>query len=205
MVETETEYEAVPTSVSASIIPVNAFPSMSYTLKEASSSTSSNQPITKAVELIVETETQFKEYMELYGGILTQHNATDLMAEQGAQIAEQMLEEQVDVLVVVAGREGALPSLVAGLVDIPIIAVPTSIGYGFGEKGTAALAAMLQACPLGLAVAYYVLPLVCRSPLYSHTLSLIGFWSLLVVYTHIGTHHLLQVQMKWVLQQKPLR
>ena len=47
--------------------------------------------------------------------------------------------------------------------------------------------------PLGLAVAYYVLPLVCRSPLYSHTLSLIGFWSLLVVYTHIGTHHLLQV------------
>ncbi|MDY6833556.1 MAG: nickel pincer cofactor biosynthesis protein LarB [Chloroflexota bacterium] len=65
---------------------------------------------------------------------------------------KQMLEEQVDVLVVVAGREGALPSLVAGLVDIPIIAVPTSIGYGFGEKGTAALAAMLQACPLGLAV-----------------------------------------------------
>jgi len=65
---------------------------------------------------------------------------------------KQMLEEQVDVLVVVAGREGALPSLVAGLVDIPIIAVPTSVGYGFGEKGTAALAAMLQACPLGLAV-----------------------------------------------------
>jgi len=47
--------------------------------------------------------------------------------------------------------------------------------------------------PLGLAVAYYVLPLATRSPLYSHTLSLIGFWSLIVVYTHIGTHHLLQV------------
>ncbi len=47
--------------------------------------------------------------------------------------------------------------------------------------------------PMGLAVAYYVLPLVTRSPLYSHTLSLIGFWSLIVVYTHIGTHHLLQV------------
>ncbi len=47
--------------------------------------------------------------------------------------------------------------------------------------------------PLSLAVAYYVIPKVTRSPLYSHTLSLVGFWGLLVVYTHIGTHHLLQV------------
>ena len=47
--------------------------------------------------------------------------------------------------------------------------------------------------PLSLAVAYYVIPLATRKPLYSHTLSLVGFWSLLVVYTHIGTHHLLQV------------
>ncbi len=47
--------------------------------------------------------------------------------------------------------------------------------------------------PLSLAVAYYVIPRVTRAPLYSHTLSLLGFWGLLVVYTHIGTHHLLQV------------
>jgi cytochrome c oxidase cbb3-type subunit 1 len=47
--------------------------------------------------------------------------------------------------------------------------------------------------PLSLAVAYYVIPKVTRTPLYSHTLSLLGFWALLVVYTHIGTHHLLQV------------
>ena len=47
--------------------------------------------------------------------------------------------------------------------------------------------------PMALGVAYYVLPIATRSPLYSHTLSLIGFWSLIVVYTHIGTHHLLQV------------
>ncbi len=47
--------------------------------------------------------------------------------------------------------------------------------------------------PMGLGVAYYVLPIATRSPLYSHTLSLIGFWSLIIVYTHIGTHHLLQV------------
>jgi cytochrome c oxidase cbb3-type subunit 1/cytochrome c oxidase cbb3-type subunit I/II len=42
-------------------------------------------------------------------------------------------------------------------------------------------------------VAYYVIPRACRAPLYSHTLSLLGFWALIVVYTHIGTHHLLQV------------
>lgn len=47
--------------------------------------------------------------------------------------------------------------------------------------------------PLAAAVTYYVIPQACRSPLYSHTLSLVGFWALIVVYTHIGTHHLLQV------------
>jgi len=47
--------------------------------------------------------------------------------------------------------------------------------------------------PLSAGVAYYVIPRVCKSPLYSHTLSLLGFWALIVVYTHIGTHHLLQV------------
>ncbi len=47
--------------------------------------------------------------------------------------------------------------------------------------------------PLAAGVTYYVIPRACRAPLYSHTLSLLGFWSLLVVYTHIGTHHLLQV------------
>ncbi len=47
--------------------------------------------------------------------------------------------------------------------------------------------------PLSIGVAYYVIPRATRNPLYSHTLSLLGFWSLIVVYTHIGTHHLLQV------------
>ena len=47
--------------------------------------------------------------------------------------------------------------------------------------------------PMALGVAYYVLPIATRSPLYSHTMSLVGFWSLIIVYTHVGTHHLLQV------------
>jgi NCAIR mutase (PurE)-related protein len=56
------------------------------------------------------------------------------------------------VLIVVAGMEGALPSVVAGLTDCPVIGVPTSTGYGAGAKGEAALLAMLQSCAGGLTV-----------------------------------------------------
>ena len=56
------------------------------------------------------------------------------------------------VIIAVAGMEGALPSVVAGLVNVPIIAVPTSIGYGASFKGLAALLAMLNSCPGGVAV-----------------------------------------------------
>ena len=56
------------------------------------------------------------------------------------------------VLVVVAGMEGALPSVVGGLVKIPVIAVPTSVGYGTGFGGIAALLGMLNSCAPGVAV-----------------------------------------------------
>jgi NCAIR mutase (PurE)-related protein len=61
-----------------------------------------------------------------------------------------MLDSGADALVVCAGMEGALPSVVAGLVDIPVIGVPTSTGYGLGGDGTAALYSMLQSCSPGL-------------------------------------------------------
>jgi pyridinium-3,5-biscarboxylic acid mononucleotide synthase len=64
----------------------------------------------------------------------------------------QMIEEDVKALIVVAGMEGALPSVVAGLVDVPVIGVPTSVGYGVGKGGRAALFAMLQSCAPGIAV-----------------------------------------------------
>jgi NCAIR mutase (PurE)-related protein len=59
---------------------------------------------------------------------------------------------KANVVVVVAGMEGALPSVVAGLVDCPVVAVPTSVGYGAGAGGFAALLAMLNSCASGLAV-----------------------------------------------------
>ena len=67
-------------------------------------------------------------------------------------VVKKMIKNDVDVMIVAAGREGALPSVVAGMVDIPIIALPTSIGYGLGEKGLSALISMLQSCSLGIAV-----------------------------------------------------
>ena len=60
--------------------------------------------------------------------------------------------ETARVIVVVAGMEGALPSVVAGLVDCPIVGVPTSTGYGTGAGGYAALLAMLNSCAAGVAV-----------------------------------------------------
>jgi hypothetical protein len=67
------------------------------------------------------------------------------------QIAH-MVSEGVRVFIVCAGMEGALPSVVAGLVDVPVIGVPTSVGYGVGEGGRVALDAMLQSCAPGIAV-----------------------------------------------------
>ncbi|HUU49218.1 MAG TPA: nickel pincer cofactor biosynthesis protein LarB [Nitrosopumilaceae archaeon] len=67
-------------------------------------------------------------------------------------ILKEMIEKEVDCVIVVAGMEGALATLVSSMVDIPVIGVPTSVGYGYGEKGIAALASMLQSCSLGLSV-----------------------------------------------------
>lgn len=61
-------------------------------------------------------------------------------------------EQHADVVIVVAGMDGALPSVVSGLVDVPVIGLPTSIGYGMGGGGVAALLSMLQTCAPGLVV-----------------------------------------------------
>ena len=56
------------------------------------------------------------------------------------------------VIIVVAGMEGALPSVLGGLVDKPVIAVPTSVGYGASFGGLSALLGMLNTCPSGVSV-----------------------------------------------------
>jgi hypothetical protein len=67
-------------------------------------------------------------------------------------LSERQRLEAARVLIVVAGMEGALPSVVGGLVDRPVIAVPTSVGYGTSFGGITALLAMLNSCASGVAV-----------------------------------------------------
>ena len=67
-------------------------------------------------------------------------------------LAEMPVLREAHAIVAVAGMEGALPSVVAGLVDVPVIAVPTSVGYGASLGGLTALFAMLTSCAAGLSV-----------------------------------------------------
>jgi NCAIR mutase (PurE)-related protein len=65
---------------------------------------------------------------------------------------EELRRFDPDALIVAAGMEGALPSVVSGLVPVPVIGLPTSTGYGLGGDGTAAILGMLQTCSPGLSV-----------------------------------------------------
>jgi NCAIR mutase (PurE)-related protein len=67
-------------------------------------------------------------------------------------LAHTNLLREASVIIVVAGMEGALPSVVGGLVDVPVIAVPTSVGYGAAFEGVAALLGMLNSCAGGVTV-----------------------------------------------------
>ncbi|WP_122815974.1 nickel pincer cofactor biosynthesis protein LarB [Nocardioides pantholopis] len=83
--------------------------------------------------------------------------AVDLVTDVGVSGLHRLLGvrdrlEAADCLVVVAGMEGALPSVVGGLTGVPLVAVPTSVGYGASFDGLAALLAMLNSCAPGVTV-----------------------------------------------------
>jgi hypothetical protein len=67
-------------------------------------------------------------------------------------LAEREALHRARVIIAVAGMEGALPSVIGGLVRVPVIAVPTSVGYGTSLNGLAALLAMLNSCAAGVSV-----------------------------------------------------
>jgi NCAIR mutase (PurE)-related protein len=81
----------------------------------------------------------------------------ELVADVGVAGIHRVLRQRekltsADVVIVVAGMDGALPSVVGGLVDCPVIAVPTSVGYGAAFGGVAALLTMLNSCSAGVCV-----------------------------------------------------
>src|SRR5690606_16276063 len=84
-------------------------------------------------------------------------NAAERLYDVGVSGLHRLLASKetlvrASVLIVVAGMEGALPSVVAGLVDRPVIGVPTSVGYGAAFGGLSALLGMLNSCAAGLTV-----------------------------------------------------
>lgn len=84
-------------------------------------------------------------------------NSVDRLYDVGVAGLHRLLAQQArlsaaHVVIVVAGMEGALPSVVGGLVDVPVIAVPTSVGYGSSFGGITALLAMLNSCASGVSV-----------------------------------------------------
>ena len=84
-------------------------------------------------------------------------NDVDRVYDVGVAGLHRLLKEHsrlmaARVIVVAAGMEGALPSVVAGLVDVPVVAVPTSVGYGASFGGLTALLAMLNSCATGVSV-----------------------------------------------------
>jgi NCAIR mutase (PurE)-related protein len=84
-------------------------------------------------------------------------NDVDRLFDVGVAGLHRLLKEHVRitsarVVIVAAGMEGALPSVVAGLVDVPVVAVPTSVGYGASFGGLAALLGMLNSCAIGVSV-----------------------------------------------------
>lgn len=87
-------------------------------------------------------------------------------------LAHREALQQARVIIVCAGMEGALPSVLGGLVSVPVIAVPTSVGYGASFQGVAALLGMLNSCSPNVTVvnidngfgAAYVATMICRGP-----------------------------------------
>ena len=85
------------------------------------------------------------------------NNSVERMFDVGVAGVHRLLSQverlwQARVIVVVAGMDGALPSVVGGLVSVPVIAVPTSVGYGASFNGLAALLTMLNSCATGVGV-----------------------------------------------------
>ncbi len=103
----------------------------------------SDVPVAEEVRLIVE-EAGCKAISVYDAGIASLKRSIDAV--------RKVLSEDVDVIVVAAGMEGMLPSIVASLVDVLVIGLPTSVGYGLGGEGISALYSMLQSCSPGIVV-----------------------------------------------------
>jgi len=114
-------------------------------------------PLVGKITVISAGTTDIPVAEEAFVTAQTLGNRVEKMYDVGVAGIHRLLDKQekffdANVIIAIAGMEGALPSVVAGLVDIPVIAVPTSVGYGASFRGLTALLAMLNSCASGVSV-----------------------------------------------------
>jgi hypothetical protein len=118
---------------------------------------SSAGPVTGRVPVLTAGTSDLPIAEEALETLRWMHCGCDLVTDVGVAGPQRLLQqlpqlEGADAVVVVAGMEGALPSVVGGWVDCPVIAVPTSVGYGASLGGLAALLGMLNSCAANVCV-----------------------------------------------------
>ncbi len=131
--DTEIEFDEY-TGVLRAATPSYNPPELDSTIGIVTAGTVDAGPAGEATAIVREMGAVVEEYEDI--GVAGIHRLFDQLDEL----------RETDVLVVAAGREGALPTVVAGLVDVPVIGLPVSSGYGYGGDGEAALAGMVQSC-----------------------------------------------------------
>ena len=131
--DTEVEFDA-QTGVLRAVAPTYDPPDLDAVVGIVTAGTVDAGPAGEAAAIVREMGATVEKYTDV--GVAGIHRLLDQL---------DALRE-TDVLVVAAGREGALPTVVAGLVDVPVIGLPVSSGYGHGGDGEAALAGLLQSC-----------------------------------------------------------
>ena len=101
--------------------------------------------------------TNFEDCKQMIESAINEFGKIDVLINNAGITKDMLLArmkeiKQANAIIAVAGMEGALPSVVGGLVDVPVIAVPTSVGYGANFGGLSALLTMLNSCASGISV-----------------------------------------------------
>jgi len=117
-----------------------------YNTLEKTKSTEKIGLITAGTSDINVAEEAKEVALQLGCGVVEKYDVGIAGLHRTIKAVEGMKKNNIKCIIVIAGMEGALPSVISGLTNIPVIAVPTSVGYGTGKKGLAAIMTMLNSC-----------------------------------------------------------
>ena len=149
----EDQYRAVK-----KVLPRSRYSKVARTITMTERPKSTRRPNTRGTILIISAGTSdIPVAEEAFETVAILGNPVKTLYDVGIAGIHRLLAhmkqiQNASVIIVVAGMEGALPSVVGGLVDVPVIAVPTSVGYGASYEGISALLTMLNSCAAGVTV-----------------------------------------------------